>query len=298
MKIILLVIPFIFSNIVLAREINIQDKGGNKITAYLQVPAQTKKFSALLVLQGSDCSSVHGKKIISIFEKLGIARLDIEKPGITKLVGQDQCPPEYINRNSIDQRVTDVIAVLNFLEKNSSWNKKVFILGGSEGATVGSLVASVDSRVHAIALLAGASSMNMMDEFKLLYKKGVNICNVKDLSSLNKKFAEILNNPTSDKNWCGKTNTYKWWSEVLTFNPKQTLLNLKIPIFAAHGTEDKMVPIESSDLMNQSFKEQNKKNFTYYRYQDLNHHWQDRDGVNKFENVFKDLVKWLIPIVK
>ncbi len=88
-------------------------------------------------------------------------------------------------------------------------------------------------------------------------------------------------------------NTYKWWSTILDVELQSSLLLLQIPIYMAHGTADTSVPVESSDLVAESFLRENRTNLVYKRYEGLEHDWTDSSGEKHME-VLQDAIAWTI----
>lgn len=106
----------------------------------------------------------------------------------------------------------------------------------------------------------------------------------------------MKSNPTSEKEWLsdGKTarNTYKWWSAILDVKFESSLLSLDIPIYMAHGTADTSCPVESADLLVQSFAKAKKTNLLYKRYDGLEHDWTDSQG-NQHPEVLNEAIGWI-----
>ena len=282
--------------------LKIRRSDGSEITAYLKYPSEIESFSLLLNISGSKCGTDYNPSEPSAtYSTFKFAELKVEKYGIDENFSPSQCGSTYKEKNNIYQRASDYNAVINYIKLNySQYNDRAFILAGSEGTVVAPLITRLTSDIKAMALWAGARGMDMANEFFLNLKKGNSICSdtQPNSTSYKIKFNEIMSNSNSIHIWCSNeqnlsVNSYQWWAKILYYNPLNDFLNFKGQIYVAHGKKDKMIPIESTMLTYNKFKDQNKSNLTLKAYDNLNHSCNDSDGNNHCDQVFTGIFEWL-----
>lgn len=295
----LAVVPGAFADYELS-ERQVQRLNGSEIFYYLQRPTDAK-FPILLIMQGSDCNSVY-KGISSFSEflkKIGVARLDVEKYGLKK--DTQGCPATYLENNSIDQRVQDYLRVMQSIRKSEpNWNQELWIAGGSEGAVVASIVVSFVPETKKLVLMASGGGITMRKDMLLLQEKEMRKQGKPEDEIQNslKQTNELMNamklNPVSYKTWSGETNTYKWWASILDILPLNYLVDLSIPIYIVHGTDDIAASVEGSRETAKKFQELHKTNLTYDEYSGLDHHWKDNKGNSHVGEVVEKIFSWIL----
>ena len=139
-----------------ARELARDD--GSRIRYYLEPRDPARRSDRLLlVIQGSDCNSVTRVRIIQSDLVRAWPQADlltVEKYGIDDTLPYDgdperpDCPAAYLERDNLQQRASDLDAVLTELRRTLGY-RQVVALGGSEGAVVANLLASRSRNVDA-----------------------------------------------------------------------------------------------------------------------------------------------------
>ena len=119
----------------------------------------------------------------------------------------------------------------------------------------------------------------------------------KQIETLFKDLKDIMQNPdATDKFWAGKTNSYKRWS-YFSEPPVDNLLQIEKPIFAAIGTKDRSVALESAYLIPIEFIRHKKNNLTFKAYPLLDHGFEKELENGKFEDhwdtVFQEFLNWI-----
>jgi len=152
-----------FSQPILSSPIECRRDDGSAIRYYLQLRApEARSASLLVILQGSDCNSVRRIKAIARLEGVYPEAdvLTVEKYGVTEdlsysdLPERPDCPPEYLERDNPEQRVSDVDRVVRSVRAAYGY-QKVVVIGGSEGSVVANLLSSRADYVDATVLFAG-----------------------------------------------------------------------------------------------------------------------------------------------
>ena len=278
-------------------ELNRPDK--SKILARLSIPNENLPFPVILYLQGSSCVSVRDFKfnLSPALKKKNYALLTIEKPGVSRNMKSEDCfKDSYLLKNDVFTRANDAFHVMNFIKKNTKWSGDYFLIGGSEGTVVATLLAK-KKYPRALALLAGANGLTMEEEFNVLIEKKKRPCGFTSKKDLKQKIESIYLRPDSNETWCSSSsspNSYYWWTRILRLSLLDDLKSFDFPIWVAHGTEDESVPIESSIEVEKVFQRNEKKNLVLKRYPGLNHKWMNDKGERKIQDVMNDLDQWLL----
>ena len=95
----------------------------------------------------------------------------VEKIGISERQNSDNdsrnCTPEFRQRNTLNQRLLDSLTVIEFLRKSDrQWNRKLLIIGGSEGGMLAPIFAGLVPETHKIVMLVIGNGRLMVDDTK------------------------------------------------------------------------------------------------------------------------------------
>lgn len=281
----------LFSNLAVAayQELKISRLDDSKIDFYIDQPeTATKSYPYILFLQGSECRTVFKRPGIpqEPSKQFGVGFLLVDKYGISKSNNnpddEKNCTAEFKKGNTLDQRISDYLRVIQFLRSyDAKWNKELLIIGGSEGAMLAPIVASYIPESKKVVMLAGGIGWNMEEELNLSLVR-----------SAKKVIAEIKVNPTSEKEWLG--HTYKWWHSMLWVRPVNYAETLTIPLLMFHGTEDAASPVESARAAKARFDLLNKTNLEYRELQGLDHQFAEKDGTSHKFKILEQAIKWLM----
>ena len=237
------------------------------------------------------------------FEKRGVKPFDT----VVKKSNTESCSKEYHDFETWDYRVEEAVAVLKYIKSlEVVKSDKIVIIGFSEGTdiVIGSLVKS-NIPTHA-GYFAGGGTTQMFDLIilgrKYWYKNILDVAEKeKKIEEMYAAYQDIMKNPTAtDKFFQG--HPYKRWSSFFKNEPDKLFLNVDVPVFLAHGTNDESVPIESIDYLQSQFILHGKNNITIRRYAGLDHAFsicdpndpkcQPETGFKQPE-VIDDFLKWL-----
>lgn len=290
-----------------ATPIEIQRADGSKIHFYFEKP-QISQYPIVIILQGSTCISAWPMAQMvagNVGQKAGVVA--IEKYGLNE--GTTICPQEYLENNTVDQRIEDHLEVIEYLRVHASgWNKNLAWAGGSEGGQVAALTAPLVPETKLIAMLASGGGLTMAEELPIAIERQLRRTGSteeaihqakKDLAD---HYVQIKSNPTWKAEWMSNgnlaRNTYKWWNSILWKKALPLLEQTDALLYIAHGTEDTSCPIESSDLIAQRFQALGKANLTYKRYSGLEHNWSDLSGNSHTQEVLRDAFSWIFQNLK
>lgn len=204
-------------------------------------------------------------------EKRGVEFGDGSRPG-----SGEGASAEYTAHATLDDRVADVRLLLDTLLGDPMVDaSRVVLVGHSEGADVAAAAAAADARVTHVAFLSGGGAAQLFDFFilrrKMMAEAGASPEAIeRAIVELEKEIRDVLADPNSEQRfWMG--HAYKRWSTFATQASADNLVKAKAKVFAAHGSEDASVPIESFDFLVLELLRQGRADATIRRYAGVDH---------------------------
>lgn len=255
-----------------AETLSLEQADGLRLYYYLDVPAAPQPAPLVVILQGSECLRVEHKygPMIEQLNQAGVGVLRIEKPGLTPTTPIGQCPPEYLQKNTLDRRLWDVLRVLAELRGNPGWNGRLALVGGSEGGMLVGLLAPLVPEARAAVILSSGGGLSFDQELKLMIathmrSQGAPPDKVaEEQGKLEEVFQLARREPSTTREWGsdGKLarNTYLWLSRALDLSIWRALLAYQGPILVVHGTADASTPVESARELERRFLEAGRGN--------------------------------------
>jgi len=278
---------------------------------------ESNKKGLLLYIQGSSASSIiqikesNGQKYMTSAIPLDLEWISdkydfaiISKKGFPwsmEVIDDIEVPKTYYKHQTLKYRASQANEVLKHLLKENEYDK-VVALGHSEGSDVVAELGTINGQITHFGYLSGGGANQLLD-FILFIRKEAFAGNMteeeslKEINSILKKYQEIMDDPdATDKFWSGKTNSYKRWSSF-TEPPVENLLQITKPIFAAIGSNDNSVALESFYLIPLEFIRHKKTNLTFKVYPNLNHQFgqmlDDGSYRDEWQNVIADFLAWV-----
>lgn len=237
---------------------------GTTIHYYLDRP-RAERYPIVVILQGSECLRVADKygPFIQRLNEAGAAVLRVEKPGLTAETPIGECPPEYLELNTIDRRVLDLLEVTAELRRDERWDGRLAISGGSEGGVVAAMAAPLIPETSAVVLLASAGGMTFGEELFHLIPPS-------EHAAMREMYEKVRQEPLPSREWMsdGKLarNTWLWWSRALPVAAVRSLVRVDAPILMVHGTADGATPMASAERLAAEFAARGKTNLEFRRY--------------------------------
>lgn len=115
---------------------------------------------------------------------------------------------------------------------------RIFLVGFSEGAYLAPEIALTDRRIEAISLLSGGTRSWLDEE---LYK-----CqDPRSLREVIQRVGAVYARPNSTRALWHRVS-HATWTSYDTDRTREALLQLRLPIFAAFGSEDRMIDVVSA----------------------------------------------------
>ena len=273
----------------------------------------------LLYIQGSKAMSLYqtmeedGKTYVGTVIPLDFNLLPddyllvvISKKGFSFLTEMDKefpVPKEYYENQTLAYRASQANQVINDLIKNhENQFQKIIALGHSEGSDVVAKLGTINKEITHFGYWSGGGNTQFID-FVTFIRKDVDKGSLTEeqaqlkIDSLFNELKNIMANPNAtDKFWQGDKNSYKRWSGF-SEPPIENLLQIDKPIFAAIGTKDQAVALESAYLIPIEFIRHQKDNLTFKAYPNLDHVFGKEIEAGKFEehlnDVFIDFLNWV-----
>ncbi len=247
---------------------------GSELTINFQLQkTAVENGSILLFIQDSKCKS-SSNQFFKLTESLSnVAKLYVDKIGESDDVKADtKCSDKFISNSSIDLRISDYLQVIEYLRSSATWwDKKLYIIGESEGGLIAGLVAAHTSETVKLAIISFGGGMTMSESWitsltKTMQAKGKSVAEIDELKlQATEFFKNKISNSTSEQEIASNV-TYKWWASVVDVRLSDTLSKAEFPIYIAHGTDDTKIPVESAQKISDLFTTLGKENLTYNEY--------------------------------
>jgi len=269
---------------------------------YQIVKSENSSQSILLYIQDSKCRS-SAKQFFGLTNSLddSIAKLYVAKIGendIQKHHGQ--CSDTFLSNSSLDQRILDYQKVIENLRNTAPWwDKKLYIIGESEGGLIAGLIAANTPETSKLAILSFGGGMTMSEAWiaaltKSMQADGKNAADIDEMQANATQFFKDKIAKSNSKTELASNRTYKWWASVVDVRLSDTLAKIDFPIYIAHGTEDTKIPVESAQKVSDLFSILGKENLVYNEYTGTIKNVSKCHTKSATKPVFTDAVNWLV----
>lgn len=295
-------------------EVNFENKVDHiYLAGTLTCPKEGTKFPAVVLISGSGPQNrdeeVMGHKpflvIADYLTRHGIAVLRFDDRGTGQSEG------DFKSATSFDFS-HDVEAALEYLKtRNEIDSKNIGLIGHSEGGLIAPMVASRNTEVKFIVLLAGpgirGEQLLLMQQELIGKAMGVSAIELEEAQDINKKAFGIIignpdrekavqelktyltqaieNNPDALKTAGVSTETFiqqqmkqitsPWMVYFLNYNPAPALEQTHCAVLAVNGAKDLQVPAkENLEAIAQALTKGGNTNFITKEFPDLNHLFQ------------------------
>jgi len=279
------------------------DKMGRHILYYISNIRQ-KSLPLALFIHGSGCTSyfkekpsgrisggyqnvllneVSEKFHVMVVEKFHVRFLDTNQPPGTA----ENCSEKFNKEHTLTNYADALKAALNDAYKKTKVNSEnTLVIGHSEGAIVAAKLASIENKIHKIAILSGSGPSQLFD-FILRSKSS------KKVEQLYETYSDILENSMSHKKFAWG-HPYIRWASFFSHSTIELLKLTGADIYIAHGTQDKAVPVRSFDAMVVELKRTGEQ-FQYKRIEGANHSLnlpEDKPGQG-MRRIFQEIRRWV-----
>ncbi len=274
------------------------DAYGRNITFYISpVTANEKKPVALIIL-GSGGQSIWmrvGDRIAGGLQNLflNVAKeqyrvLVVEKPGVPFAFNPPQpgtaidCPPEFLAEHTLERwSAANAAALKAAWALPGSDPARTLVVGHSEGAKVAAKVSRLEELVTHVAMLAGGGA-NQLFDLATMAEKGMPGAS----QSVYAEWEKIKRDPESTTKMAWG-HPYRYWGSMLRTSPLEEALGSRAKLFAASGSRDMAVPIESFEVLRAGLA-QAERPAELHRIEGADHGFEPLG----FDAVFRMVLKW------
>jgi hypothetical protein len=318
-----------------SENINFQNKKANiTLAGTLTLPKKEGNFPAVILITGSgpqnrDEEVFEHKPFLVIADYLtknGIAVLRYDDRGVAQSTGDFKVATTF-------DFASDVQSAISYLKTRKEINeKKIGLIGHSEGGIIAPIVAAAESKdVDFIVLLAGSGlegyklmllqkekleqAMHIDEQeitkgqqifsgaYHIILQSDTDVNNLKN--KLNAYFKQSFDNKLPEEQVNAITNsiTTPWMIYFLKYNPVPTLEKVKCPVLAIDGEKDLQVPPENLIAIKTALEKGGNKNVRTKLFPNLNHLFQDcKSGLSseysEIEETFSpaalvEITKWI-----
>jgi len=233
----------------LAEEVQVITNQGYLLAGTLTIPLnESPPYPAVILITGSHASNRDHvgdneypintyrpfRQIADALSRRGIVVLRMDDRGYGCSEGGD------IYEATIPERADDIKAGLDYLKgrKEIDWNR-LGLLGLSEGANIGPMIAAEDPSIRALVIMAGsATNGREILEWQVQYDTAL-IEGVTDEERdriLKKRMMDV-------EKWIAEGKTKRWRKSFVEYNPLPTARNVRCPVLIIHGHRDANVPV-------------------------------------------------------
>jgi dienelactone hydrolase len=284
------------------KHLPVQRLNDSYIDAYVYQRPSNKKQPVLIICQGSGVDS-NTEGLLGLLSQYGdkAAGLVIEKQGVKYGDNGDSISSEYVQHNTIYNRLYDYLRVLQYLRTHANWwNGDIYIVGGSEGGLLAGLLASFYPHAKGLAILCYGGGIKFGESWPLssgLIKKaeGASPQKIKEEEKAVQDSIKYMSlNPSFLKTFSGKDNSHAWWASIADLRLSNALIDLNIPIYIGHGSEDIMALPASARQLQERFKKANKSNLHFKEYEGLDHAFNDKKNKSHLVSVFMEAISYIL----
>jgi dipeptidyl aminopeptidase/acylaminoacyl peptidase len=270
---------------VTAHEVRVPTKKGHLLAGTLTIPSHfPSPHPAVVLITGShpqDRDMVGQrtepvnryrpfKQMAETLSRRGVAVLRMDDRGYGCSEGDD------INEATIPERADDIQAGLAFLQDRKEIDAhRLGLVGISEGANIGLLIAASDPSIHALVTMAGSASTGKeILEWQVRY----DTARIEGITE--EARGQILVQRMQDvEDWIAEGRTSRWRRSFVEYNPLQTASDVLCPVLILHGDRDANVPVEHAHLLANAMRTSGNTDVTVKVLPDYNHLFlKDADG--------------------
>jgi len=285
-----------------------------KLAGTLTLPdtSEGAKLPALLLLPGSGAvdrdenagvlRSYFLRQLADTLSKAGFITFRYDKRGVGESQGD-------FAKADLKDLINDAEAALSYLKAHPMVKEgKVGIIGHSEGAIIGPIIASQDEEVAALVIMAGTArplDQVFIDQMIYLMKlKGIDREEIQKAVEKQKEVFKKIRRGESVDFKTAKGNP-DWWRQHMENNPLEVIKRVSCPILIMNGGKDYQISSKKdAQALDRALEEVEHPDHTLRIYPDLDHLFVRIEGQSTPEKylepsrridrqVLADLVAWL-----
>jgi len=253
---------------------------GSPIKLVVDRPEGVSNIPIVLFIDGSGCVSIERERFQQYARLPGefeqrVAKVFVDKSGVTAADNHSDCSKNYIEYESVDQRVFDHLRAIQHLRKHATWwNREILLFGWSDGGTIGAVVTAYVPEVKKAVLGGMGGGIPMKTQFEDYVMCTPDRTEDRDacIMELRKMYAEIRENPSPSKTWFGEFNTYKAWATRLDAVEYNLIKDIDVSLLIVHGELDRdNVPVQATRELVRLLKEAGDVDFEYWEVPGMDH---------------------------
>jgi dipeptidyl aminopeptidase/acylaminoacyl peptidase len=243
-----------------AQEVRVPTKEGYRLAGTLTIPSDLPSpYPAVVLITGShpqDRDMVGSRtepvnkyrpfrQIADALSRRGVAVLRMDDRGYGCSEGGD------IGEATIPERADDIRAGLDYLKDRKEIDEhRLGLLGISEGANIGPMIADSDPSIRALVIMAGsATSGREILEWQVRYDTAL-IEGVTD-EDRDRIMAVRMKDV---KMWIAGGKVKRWRKSFVEYDPLPTARNVLCPVLIIHGERDANVPVGHAHLLAEAMR--------------------------------------------
>ena len=201
----------------------------------------------------------------------GLAVLRVDDRGVGKSTGL-----ETVKTATTSDFADDVRAQVAYLRSRPEIDgNRIALVGHSEGGIIAPMIASGDSRIAAIVIMAGTARPGesiSMDQMKEAIEQQPGLTPEEKKKRMDEHHLMLRAVVTGgDVSRYPKEVTYPWIKEFLSYDPLPTIKKVRQPILILQGALDRQVTAEQAGMLEQAARAAGNKDVTLRLWPNLNH---------------------------
>jgi dienelactone hydrolase len=267
-----------------AEEVTVNAKGFTLAGTLLLPKSGARPFPAVITITGSGQETrdepipIRGlekyrpmRQIAEMLASRGIAVLRVDDRGVGKSMGL-----ETLKTATTSDFADDVRAEVAYLRSRSEIDpKRIALVGHSEGGVIAPMVASTDTQIAAIVLMAGGGKRGdqiSIDQMNDILERDTTMT----AEEKNKKRAEqqeIIRAVVTggDLSKYPAQVSMPWIKEFWTHDPLITIRKVRQPVLILQGALDRQVTAEQATMLEKAARGAGNKDVTTHVFPNLNH---------------------------
>jgi len=269
----------------LAEGVQITTNQGYLLAGKLTIPLnESPPYPAVILITGSHASNRDHvgnndypinqyrpfRQIADVLSRRGIVVLRMDDRGYGCSEGGD------IYEATISERTDDIKAGLVYLKDRKEIDRdRLGLLGLSEGANIGPMIAAKDPSIRALVIMAGSAAngreiLNWQVRYDTALMEG--LTDEERDRVLKKRMMDV-------EKWIAEGITKRWRKSFVEYNPLPTARNVRCSVLIIHGDRDANVPVKHAHLLAEAMRAGGNADVTVWILPNHNHLFlKDPDG--------------------
>ena len=262
-----------------AQEVVVHTRAGLSLTGTLTLPAgaASRRAPAIVTITGSGSQDrdegIPGLPKYALYRELadtlgrrGIAVLRLDDRGVN---GSDRGPAGATTADFAD----DIRAGVEFLRSRAEIDpRRIGLVGHSEGGIIAPMVATADSGIAAIVMMAGIVSTGREI---ITFQQHFVVDSMAHLLGQQREAALAQSARSTDSIEAANA----WWKFFLSYDGTAAAARVRAPVLIVHGAHDYQVPVSEAEKIAKAIRSGGNRDVTVKVFPATNHLFVDDAGV-------------------